>query len=246
VTPSIHLALWQTAIVAGVDRTLNAKWVVPVGVMFLGNTLSSGDEGQLMFGGDGRILLHGGVSFEGQVAIDDFRWFVQGDSADRPNRWAFTLSAMGPLGGRGSWRALYTQVSTYAFRTYRPEEDYINVGVGLGRQFVDGDQLTVTGSWPVREDWVVTPEFTYLRQGAAKITDSFPDITGLDGFLSGVVARTARVAIGLRGQEGHLRLQGNVGVNQSWNADNIEGNTATTFVAQLWATLRIGKRGALR
>ena len=246
VTPRINLALWQTAIVAGVDQTLNAKWVVPVGVMFLGNTLSSGDEGQLMFGGDGRILLNSGVSFEGQVAIDDFRWFSQGDSTDRPNRWAFTLSAMGPLGLTGSWRALYTQVSTYAFRTYRPEEDYINVGVGLGRQFVDGDQLTLTTTWPVRENWLVTPELTYVRQGEAKITDSFPDITGQDGFLSGVVAKSARVAVGVRGQQGHVRLQGNLGVNQTWNADHIEGNTATTFVAQLWATLRIGKRGALR
>jgi hypothetical protein len=35
-------------------------------------------------------------------------------------------------------------------------------------------------------------------------------------------------------------------VNQTWNADHIEGNTATTFVAQVTATLRIGKRGALR
>ncbi len=174
VTPKINLALWQTAIIAGVDQTLNARWITPVGVMFLGNTLSSGDEAQLMFGGDGRIVLNNGVAFEGQVAIDDFRWFAQGDTTDRPNRWAFTMSAMGPLGSKGSWRALYTQVSTYALRTYLPEQDYINIGVGLGRQFVDGDQLTFTTTWPVRTGWVVTPELTFLRQGEAEITDSFP------------------------------------------------------------------------
>ena len=215
--------------------------------MFLGNTLSSGDDAQLMFGGDGRIVLPNGMSLEGQLAIDDFRWFAQGDTADRPNRWAFTMSAMGPLGSRGSWRALYTQVSTYALRTFLPEEDYVNVGVGLGRQFVDGDQLTFTTSWPVRTGWLVTPELTFLRQGAAEITDSFPpDLSGLDGFLSGVVATTGRLAVGVRGQQGHLRVQGSLGVNQTWNADHIEGNTATTVVATVWATLRIGKRGAIR
>jgi len=247
VTPKINLALWQTAIVAGVDQTLNARWITPVGVMFLGNTLSSGDEAQLMFGGDGRIVLNNGIALEGQLAIDDFRWFAQGDTTDRPNRWAFTMSAMGPLGSKGSWRALYTQVSTYAFRTFAPEQDYINVGVGLGRQFVDGDQLTFTTAWPIRQGWVVTPELTFLRQGAAQITDSFPpSLDGLDGFLSGVVAKTARLAVGVRGQQGRVRVQGNLGVNQTWNADHIEGNTATTFVAQVMATVRIGKRGALR
>jgi len=246
VTPKINLALWQTAIIAGVDQNLTVKWITPVGVMFLGNTLSEGDEANLMIGGDGRILLGSGISLEGQVAIDDFRWFPEGNTTDRPNRWAFTGSVMGPLGSRGSWRALYTQVSTYAFRTYRPQQDYVNVGVGLGREFVDGDQLTFTTSWPVRTGWVVTPELTFLRQGEAQITDSFPDITGKDGFLSGVIAKTGRVAVGVRGQQGRVRVQGNLGVNQTWNADHIEGNTATTFVAQVMATVRIGKQGALR
>jgi hypothetical protein len=247
VTPKINLALWQTAIIAGVDQTLSAKWVTPVGVFLLGNTLSGGDEANVMIGGDGRIVLRSGIAFEGQVAIDDYRWFAQGDTAAYPARWAFTLSAMGPLGSTGSWRALYTQVSTYAFRTFAPEQDYMNVGVGLGRQFVDGDQLTFTTAWPVRQGWVVTPELTFLRQGAALITDSFPpSLNGLDGFLSGVVTRTGRIAVGVRGQEGHLRVQGSLGVNQNWNADHVEGNTATTVVGQIMATLRIGKRGALR
>lgn len=247
VTPMLHLALWQTAIIAGVDQNLTAKWITPVGVMFLGNTLSSGDEAQLMFGGDGKVTFGNGVSLEGQVAIDDFRWFAQGDTADRPNRWAFTFSAMGPLGATGSWRAFYTQVSTYAFRTFEPEQDYINVGVGLGRQFVDGDQVTLTTAWPVRTNWVITPEVSFLRQGEAEITDPFPpDLSGLDGFLSGVVAETARLAVGMRGQRGHLRVQGSLGVNQTWNAEHVEGNTETTIVAQFWATLRVGKRGALR
>jgi hypothetical protein len=247
VAPWLHLALWQTAVVAGVDQTLNARWITPVGIFFLGNTLSTGDEANLMFGGDGKILLRNGMSLEGQVAIDDFRWTSLGDSIGRPNRWAFTGSIMGPLGSRGSWRALYTQVSTYAFRTFRPEQNYVNVGVGLGRQFVDGDQVTVTASWPVRTGWIVTPELTVLRQGQATITDPFPaSLAGLDGFLSGVLAKTGRLGLGVRGQEGHVRVQGSLGVNRTWNAGHVEGNTDTRVVGQVTATLRIGKRGALR
>lgn len=245
VTPWMHLALWQTAIVAGVDRSLNARWITPVAVMFVGNTLSTGDEAQLMFGGDGQVRLPNGMTLEGQLAIDDWR-FIKGDGDNRPNRWAFTGSAMGPLSGRGSWRALYTQVSTYAFRTTRPEEDYVDVGVGLGRQFVDGDQVTVTTSWPLRTAWIVTPELTLVWQGEAAITDAYPDITGRDGFLSGTVATTGRLAVGLRGQEGHLRVQGSLGVHRTWNADNVVGRTANTVVGRVVATLRIGRRGALK
>lgn len=247
VTPALHLALWQTAIVAGRDRTLNPKWITPVGVMFLGNTLSGGDEGNLMFGGDGKILLGNGISLEGQVAIDDYRFFAQGHSTSRPNRWAFAGSVMGPLGSRGSWRALYTQVSTYAFRTTRSAENYVNAGVGLGRQFVDGDQVTFTTSWPLRTAWIVTPELTVLRQGEATITDPFPsDLTGKDGFLSGTVATTGRLAVGLRGQEGPLRVQGSLGLHYTRNADHVVGRAATMVVAQVGATLRIGRWGALR
>ena len=246
VTPALHLALWQTAIVAGVDRSLNTRWITPVGVMLLGNTLSIGDEANLMVGGDGKVVLGNGMSLEGQVAIDDWHWFAQSDSSTRPNRWAFTGAMMGPLGSRGGWRVLYTQVSTYAFRTQTPAEYYLNVGVGLGRQFVDGDQLTVTTSWPLRRAWTVTPEATLLRQGAAAITDEQPAITGKVGFLSGTVATTGRLGLGLRGQEGHLRVLGSLGVHRTWNADHVVGRTATTVVAQLEATLRIGRRGALR
>ena len=50
----------------------------------------------------------------------------------------------------------------------------------------------------------------------------------------------------LRGQEGHLRVQGSLGVHRTWNADHLVGRTANTVVGQVVATLRIGRRGALR
>ncbi len=226
VTPAVHLALWQTAILAGVDRSLNARWITPVAVLFLGNTLSTGDEGNLMFGGDGRIALGNGMSLEGQVAIDDWLFVKShGSSLGQPNRWALTGSVMGPIFSRGSWRALYTQVSTYAFRTFRPEEDYVNVGVGLGRQFVDGDQFTVTTSWPLRHAWTVTPEATLMRQGEATITDPFPDIWGKTRFPEWHSGHHRSAGARARGQEGHLRVLGSLGVNRTWNADHVVGRT---------------------
>ncbi len=39
VTPKINLALWQTAIIAGVDENLNAKWITPVGDLPAGQHL---------------------------------------------------------------------------------------------------------------------------------------------------------------------------------------------------------------
>ena len=72
------------------------------------------------------------------------------------------------------WRALYTQASSLAFRTIDPFENLTDAGVGIGRNFDDQDQTTLTVTVPRGTFWLFTPELTLLRQGEGRIDDPFP------------------------------------------------------------------------
>ena len=131
-----------------------------------------------------------------------------------------------------------------------PFENFTDVGVGLGRNFDDMDQLTVTASLPRGARWLLTPELTLLRQGEGKIDDPFPPSDNQAGqtpqLFIGVVERTWRAAIDLRGREGPLDLHLNAGLHHVVNADHQEGRTVDRFEGRLQATLGLSRRGVLR
>ena len=62
----------------------------------------------------------------------------------------------------------------------------------------------------------------------------------------GVVERTWRAAIDLRGREGPLDLHLNAGLHHVVNAGNQEGRTVNRFEGRLQATLGLSHRGILR
>ena len=72
------------------------------------------------------------------------------------------------------------------------------------------DQLTLHGQrcrWAPR--WLLTPELTLLRQGEGEINDPFPATPSEAGqtpqLFIGVVERTWRAALDLRGRAGPAR-----------------------------------------
>ncbi len=62
----------------------------------------------------------------------------------------------------------------------------------------------------------------------------------------GVVERTWRAAIDLRGREGPLDLHLNAGLHHVVNAGHQEGRTVNRFEGRLQATLGLSHRGVLR
>jgi hypothetical protein len=252
VTPSerLSLALWETTVLAGEDRDFDARYRNPLALLLLANQYGLGADGNIMFGLDSRWRAARALTLEAQLAIDDLQYENTGGANRYPSRWAFTVAATGPLGRRLGWRAFYTQASSLAFRTLSPFESFTDAGVGLGRNFDDMDQTTVTTTMPVGTRWLLTPELTLLRQGEGRITDPFPTSAGAAGDIPqlfiGVVERTWRAAVGVRGRQGPLDLRASAGLHHVVNADHQEGHTVNRFEGRLQATLGLSRGGTLR
>jgi hypothetical protein len=187
------------------------------------------------------------ATFQAQLAIDDF-WFNKRNQ--KQDRWGFTLMAYGPLGNRLGWRAAYTQVSSLALRTFNPQENFTDLGVGIGRDFSDMDQLWAWVQIPVADRWLVTPEAVFQRQGEGKIDDPYPPLvngnTVTPMLFIGTVEKTARLGMSLSGRAGPLDVVGNVGVNHVTNDQNQLGVTANRVVARVLVALRWGRQGVFR
>jgi hypothetical protein len=245
----ISLGLWETTIIAGVDREFDARFRNPLTLLLLANQYGLGQNGNVMIGLDARWRI-GRTLLEAQVGLDDLQYENTAGAGRYPNRYAVTVGASGPLGARLGWKALYSQASSLAFRTSNPFENFTTRGVGLGRNFADNDQITLTVTVPRGIRWLLTPELTLLRQGQGRIGDPFPATDAEAGatptLFIGTVERTWRAAVGLSGRQGPLDVRASAGYHHVVNAGNQEGRTVDRFEGRLQATLGISRRGTLR
>ncbi len=247
----VSVALWETVVVAGVDRNFDGRFRNPFSLLVLANQYGQGDEeGNVLLGFDVRWRAFRHATFEAQLGIDDLQYQDRGGPNRYPDRWALTVSAFGPLGRTVGWRALYTQASSLAFTTLDPFQNLTDGGVGIGRNFNDQDQTTVTVTVPRGTRWLFTPELTLLRQGEGAIDRPFPvtapEAGAIPQLFIGVVERTWRAALGVSARQGPLDLSANAGLHHVVNADHVEGRTVNRFEGRLQATLGLSRRGALR
>jgi hypothetical protein len=250
VRPSMRLSvsLWETYILGGPDQSFAGRVRNPLALLILSDQYGLSANGNLMVGSDVSWRAGSRVTLQGQLAIDDISYqSIPGGHV--PNRYAFTVAAFGPLGRTLAWRALYTQASTLAFHTISPWENYADAGVGIGRGFPDNDRLTASVTIPAGTRWLVAPNLTLLRQGAARLTDSWPPdsvLAKLPQVLSGTVERTIRGAVTLSGVAGPFQLSADLGVNRVTNAGNVPGRSYTRFEGRLLATLGLVRGGPLQ
>ena len=242
------LALWETVVLAGPDRSFDGRYRNPVTLLLLANQYGLGDQGNVLLGFDFQWRLGRRATLQGQLALDDLQYQNRGSATRYPDRYAFTLQGTGPLAGRVAWRALYTQASSLAFRSFRQGENFTEEGVGLGRSFADNDQLTLSLSAPVTPRWLVTPELTLFRQGEGRLsqpvpTSGTPEAGNTPRLFIGVVERTWRAALGVSGKQGRLSLAANAGLHYVDNAGNQSGRSRTRFVGRIQATLGISRGG---
>jgi hypothetical protein len=248
----VHVGLWETVVFAGVDRNADARQLNPLSLSFLENAYGLGEETNSMLGADVHWKVSRALTLQGQFALDDLTYKDRGAATRNPDRWAFTLMGLGPLGRRVSWRAYYTQASSLAFRTFDEQfQDFTDDGVGIGRNFADNDQLAVLITLPVTRHWLVTPELTLLRQGEGSIQDPYPpsgtpELGSTPQLFIGVVERTYRAALAINGSLRPFRVTANGGFHRIENANHVEGNTVHRFEGRLFVTVGISRRGKLR
>jgi hypothetical protein len=245
---NLVIAPWEGIIVAGVGRNFETRYRNPLSLGYLANTIGFGDRSNVMLGLDLHWQAFRRSTLIAQLALDDF-WYNNRER--NRDRWALTLGATGPLGASIGWRLLYTQVSSLALRAFNPADNFTDGGVGIGRNFSDQDQLTVSATLPVRTSWLLAPEITFLRQGEGSINDPYPppDETGArdtPALFIGVVERTLRFGLGISGRSGPFDLLASAGFHHVWNSDHVSGQTDDQFVGRIQATVGLGREGVLR
>ncbi len=243
-----NLGLWESIVVAGAGRNFESRYSNPVSIGYLANTIGLGAEGNNeMLGLDAHWRPFGRTSLEAQLALDDFYYQRRYENRDR---YALTLAATGPLGSTAGWRGFYTQVSSLALRTFDPSESFTDAGVGLGRNYSDNDQLTLTVTLPVFDRWLLTPELTVLRQGEGAITDPYPpfgsaQLQATPTLFIGTVERTYRAALGISGRQGPVDLSANAGFHHVVNSGHQTGVSVNRFEGRIQLTVGVSHRGTL-
>ena len=115
-------------------------------------------------------------------------------------------------------------------------------GVGLGRNFSDYDQLTLRASVVLGPGVLVTPEATLLRQGQGDFRLPYPAVAVYDStptFLSGVVERTVRLALGAQWHGGGWSIVADGGAHLIRNAGHVAGRHDTRWVGSIGVTHRL-------
>lgn len=248
----INLALWETVVLAGEDRNFDARFRNPLSLSFLENAYGLGGETNSMLGADLQWKISRAATFQGQFALDDLTYEDRGSPTRNPDRFAFTLMGFGPLIGDLGWRAWYTFASSLAFRTFDDQfQDFIDQGVGIGRNFADNDQIAVEVGIPMSASVLLTPGVTFLRQGEGRITDPYPPPGSLQAgstpqHLIGVVEKTLRLKVRAEGWHGPLRFGMEVGLAHVANEGHVEGVSDEVFTGKVMMTYGFDWQGGLR
>jgi hypothetical protein len=202
-----------------------------------------GDSANVMHGGQILLKLPRGLRFQGALLLDDFNGsLISGSVRYAPARIIGKSVLDVPVSPTLALRGLFTGVSNLAYRSSLGLQESIMWNrVGLGRNFSDYTQLTLSASLVPHTMLVLTPEFTLLNQGEGDFRKPWPMSANTQPFVfSGVVERTIRTAVGGQFLFGkHLDVTADAGVHFISNQSHVAGVSATRFVARLRVRLEL-------
>ena len=233
--PTRHLsfALWEGTLLAGPERTLE-PWYANLLNLGLLAQYDQGASANNQLGVDVEARLGAARAF-GSVLIDDVQIDRGGAGDDEPPSYGLTVGAQGAV-GPVSWTGFYTRVVNLTYRTSQVTETVMRRGVGLARDFSDYDQVTIRASAVLGPGLLVAPEVTLLRQGEGDLRLPYPPSAAYGTtptFLSGIVERTVRLAVGARADGRRLGVRGDAGVHLVHNAGHVTGVSDTRFVGSI-------------
>ena len=242
VRDGINLALWEAGIVQR-PRTsrVDGALLNPLSSISLLPRLGLGERTNSMVGLDATWRPTRRLMFQTQVAVDEANRYA---SHGYPDRYGLSALAAGALGSAMSWRASYTMNSSLAYTTADPNENFTDAGVGIGRNFIDNDQYSLSVTVPVRANWLVIPELQLLRQGEGRLDRPWPDssiASQIPSLWLGVRRDVWQAGLGVIGQarvgNASVRLSAQGGVQLSSNAFHVPGKQLTLLVGRLQTTI---------
>ena len=239
------VALWEGSLIAGPNRQLE-PWFANLLTFGLLEQYDQGSRANNLLGVD-VVSRIGRVRVFGSLLIDDLQIDRSGPGDQEPTSYGLSLGAQGGI-GTAAWTAFYTRVANLTYRTPNPVESVMRRGVGLGRNFSDYDQLTLRASVVTGPGLLLSPEATLLRQGEGDFRLPYPPVSAYDStpaFLSGVVERTARLALEARLEGARWGLQGDGGMHLIHNAGHVAGANRTRWVGSVAVTFRFRRESLL-
>ncbi len=177
-----------------------------------------------------------GLVLRGEFLLDDVDLRTIPGYSRAPTRYGFTAGAR--LLALAPWLELsadYSQVSSFAYRSFGPGNRYDYLGRGLGENFADHDRWSIAADlFPPIPGLTLTPTFEALRQGEGDFRVAMPSDSVFrisPNLLLGIAERTYR--LGVRGRyqpTRHLWLSWDVGRNVVRNADHELDRRRSEFV----------------
>jgi hypothetical protein len=239
------IVLWEGTLIAGRDRTLE-PWFANILNLGLLAQYDQGVTANNQLGIDVQTRI-GGVTAFASLLIDDYQVDRSTLTDQEPPQYGATLGAQGGL-AHWSWSAWYTRIANLTYRTDNPVETVMRRGVGLARDFSDYDQLTLRATRVVGPGVLIAPEVTVLRQGEGDLRAPYPPPSAFPTtptFLSGVVERTVRLALGVRADTRRVGLKADAGIHFVNNAGHVTGTNDSRFVGSVTLEFRLARSTVL-
>lgn len=239
--PSLHLAVWETAVITDRFDQIDADFFNPLTLLSMTTRFGWGDDRNALLGAE-VAWRAGGVRLELQAGLDDYN---PGGTNPYPNRWALALGVSGRAGARAGWQARYATATSLAFRTQDPAENLLDGGVGIGWDFADHELWVGRVSSPVGGSWLAGVEVQHLRQGEGDPRAPWPtpaEAADLPTRFIGRIGTTTRLGATLTGQAGPFGLAGAAAWQRRSAADEVTGR----FEARFTATLALTRGGPLQ
>jgi hypothetical protein len=225
----LEVAVSEAIVYGGVGRGFEPSLANPLTLYDLAQ-YNEDELGNVSYALDMAWRAGRGGLWSAQLLVDDF----QIDQCDRiceePASLGLALSFDGlPLRGDHRWFASYTRVSNLTYRTPQAYERYAMLGVGLGRDRSDYDEVRAGLDLALLPWASVRPYAALRRQGEGDFRAPFPppeDYATTPAFLSGTAERTLRVGVtgGARLAD-LLEVTGDVGLNAARNAEHVGGRS---------------------
>lgn len=244
-TPRTTVALTEAVLYSGGGRGLSLQFLIPSILQFEHENPPGEDLAEnLMLGLEvrrnwGRVETY----FEG--LLDDIDLSPPPGLSRAATRYALTAQVRWrPVGERVEAAVQYQRVSSFAYRSNRPVDEFDYLGRGLGPNFADYDHLVATlDFFPRIRGLQLTPAVEVLRQGEGDFRVPFPGDSVLrisPSLFLGVVETTWRAA--LRGRYQPRRafwISWDVGPDWIRNAGHLTGVRQSKFVALVSAGARL-------
>ncbi|MDX2194659.1 MAG: hypothetical protein NW201_15050 [Gemmatimonadales bacterium] len=243
----LHVALWESVIASGVDRGWELRFANPFTFITGLNQYGVFDDNtNIMFGADVHWRPTRAVLLEAQLAIDDLTLGRGRCPACPASRIGYTFTAGGPLAARLSWRVLASRTSSLFGRTGDPGDNFSDRSVGIGRPFVDNEQVTLRVGIPLGTV-LVQPEVTRFVQGEGRLADPFPARPqDAPVFFLGTPTRTWHVGGSVTGRRGPLDVMAQGGYQRISDAGHVAGASASRWVGRLQVTVGASVARAIR